>query len=657
MVTCLPKASDYSASQTITAEAYGSAYKYDQLNRLASSRVFTNINTTTNEWQSGGGTNPAAYATDYTYDAMGNILTQKRNGGGASPVALDELTYNYHTTTDGLVSNRLYHVDDAVTSTNYTDDIDDQGTFNNTHTTIETANNYGYDELGNLVRDVQEDIAAIEWTVYGKIKKVTRTGSSTKADLEFGYDAGGNRLWKKVTPKGAGAVVKTFYYLRDAQGNEMCRYVKYINTASQTMYVSEEHSIYGSSRVGVDNRKDTLYMGTTYTPTWGGMGTNTRELGEKSFELSNHLGNVLVTVSDKLVYKTSSGTIYFEAEITSITDYYPFGSCISIRSFSSTAYRYGFNGKEKDNESNCYDYGFRIYYPALCKFLSVDPLFVSFAWYTPYQFAGNMPTSAIDLDGLEEMIVNQYMKFGVPYAYTVTYIQVSQRVIKNDANGKAAVFVREKRSRADNKNYQVSASSKLHPIDEAPSDIKDAVNRVHEQSREPKTNGADDLGNIHSEFRLMNYNSTVKFETNETSTVIPDDATKNLQTYAVTLLMNPELGMKIEGYADAQGVKGATEEDAKKGREKNEKLSLERAELLKNYIGTFLTDKGASKTEVDDVLARIKTIGKGTVESEDDGKKGENPKNRKAEISLTNADGTEHGQEDTNKLAENYGIE
>ena len=61
---------------------------------------------------------------------MGNILTQKRNGGGTLASALDELTYNYHTTSDGLVSNRMYHVDDAVASGNYTDDIDDQGTFN-----------------------------------------------------------------------------------------------------------------------------------------------------------------------------------------------------------------------------------------------------------------------------------------------------------------------------------------------------------------------------------------------------------------------------------------------------------------------------------------------------------------------------------------------
>ena len=282
---------------------------------------------------------------------MGNILTQKRNGGGTSATALDELTYNYHTTTDGLVSNRLYHVNDVVSAGNYSDDIDDQGTFNNTHSTIETANNYGYDELGNLVRDAQEEIASIEWTVYGKMKKITRNSGSSKADLEFGYDASGNRLWKKVTPKGSGAVISTYYYLRDAQGNEMCRYVKYTNTSSQLMYVAQEHSIYGSSRVGVDNRKDTLYMSAAYTPTWGGVGTSRRDLGSKSFELANHLGNVLVTVSDKPVYKVSSTTIFFNPEITSISDYYPFGAPIQGRSAAfGGEYRFGFNNHEKDDE-------------------------------------------------------------------------------------------------------------------------------------------------------------------------------------------------------------------------------------------------------------------------------------------------------------------
>jgi len=70
-------------------------------------------------------------------------------------------------------------------------------------------------------------------------------------------------------------------------------------------------------------------------------------------------------------------------------------------------YRYGFNGKEKDDEVTgttgvTYDYGFRIYDSRIGKFLSVDPLTKDYPWYTPYQFAGNKPIWAIDLDGLEE---------------------------------------------------------------------------------------------------------------------------------------------------------------------------------------------------------------------------------------------------------------
>src|SRR5258708_21738888 len=83
------------------------------------------------------------------------------------------------------------------------------------------------------------------------------------------------------------------------------------------------------------------------------------------------------------------------------------------RSYEATSsYRYGFNGKESDNEvsgqGNIYDYGFRIYNPRLGRFLSVDLLFNLYPYYTPYQFAGNMPISAIDLDGLEQYVVIYY---------------------------------------------------------------------------------------------------------------------------------------------------------------------------------------------------------------------------------------------------------
>jgi RHS repeat-associated protein len=80
------------------------------------------------------------------------------------------------------------------------------------------------------------------------------------------------------------------------------------------------------------------------------------------------------------------------------------------RTFSSDKYRYGFNGKEKDDEikgaGNQQDYGMRIYDPRLGKFLSVDPLTRKFPNLTPYQFASNRPIDGIDMDGMEYITVN-----------------------------------------------------------------------------------------------------------------------------------------------------------------------------------------------------------------------------------------------------------
>ncbi|RYE50778.1 MAG: hypothetical protein EOP48_19235 [Sphingobacteriales bacterium] len=133
---------------------------------------------------------------------------------------------------------------------------------------------------------------------------------------------------------------------------------------------------------------------------------NTLTRGEKLFELSNHLGNVLVTVSDKRVALNISTKVdSYEPDVRSASDYAPFGMQLVGRKWSAGSYRYGFNGKENDNEvkgeGNQQDYGLRIYDPRLGKFLSVDPLTSSYPWYTPYQFAGNDVIRNIDLDGGE----------------------------------------------------------------------------------------------------------------------------------------------------------------------------------------------------------------------------------------------------------------
>jgi RHS repeat-associated protein len=67
---------------------------------------------------------------------------------------------------------------------------------------------------------------------------------------------------------------------------------------------------------------------------------------------------------------------------------------------ANNSYRFGFNGKENDNEvkgeGNQQDYGMRIYDPRLGRFLSVDPLTRTFPMLTPYAYAENDVIRSID---------------------------------------------------------------------------------------------------------------------------------------------------------------------------------------------------------------------------------------------------------------------
>jgi hypothetical protein len=52
-------------------------------------------------------------------------------------------------------------------------------------------------------------------------------------------------------------------------------------------------------------------------------------------------------------------------------------------------------------EGNSLSFKYRVEDPRLGRFLSVDPLTKTYPWYSPYQFAGNTPIQAIDVEGAE----------------------------------------------------------------------------------------------------------------------------------------------------------------------------------------------------------------------------------------------------------------
>jgi RHS repeat-associated protein len=94
---------------------------------------------------------------------------------------------------------------------------------------------------------------------------------------------------------------------------------------------------------------------------------------------------------------------YYDANITSVADYYPGGSIMPGRNFSSNSYRYGLMGYEKDDEikgsGNSYDMGERLYDPRLFRVPTIDKYANQFAYQSPYVFAGNNPILYIDHEG------------------------------------------------------------------------------------------------------------------------------------------------------------------------------------------------------------------------------------------------------------------
>ena len=83
--------------------------------------------------------------------------------------------------------------------------------------------------------------------------------------------------------------------------------------------------------------------------------------------------------------------------------YHTFGSVTSGRSFYSESYRYGYGGKENEEElygsNNSYDYGARILDSRLGRWFALDPISSKYPFFSPYSYSANSPLIFVDPDG------------------------------------------------------------------------------------------------------------------------------------------------------------------------------------------------------------------------------------------------------------------
>jgi hypothetical protein len=187
-----------------------------------------------------------------------------------------------------------------------------------------------------------------------------------------------------------------------------------------SLYLSEHH-LYGSSRLGIKSYPDSLLLNVfeasvltdnisslrpwyhygfdnlvdspkllPYTGNTSNMFRNktlraSRTMGLKHYELTDHLGNVNVAILDK---KTGTGDgnpgeyAFLSANISSFTDYAPFGSALTGRSGEFSFYRHSYNGQEKDDEvygkGNLNSAEFWMYDTRIARRWNLDPVKIPF---------------------------------------------------------------------------------------------------------------------------------------------------------------------------------------------------------------------------------------------------------------------------------------
>jgi len=312
-------------------------YTYDQLNRLKKARGVVGL-TNTNTWigVTDGATN--RYRSQYEYDANGNIISANRYDNDGDHY--DQFAYKYHKQngTARLRRNRLYQLYDDADASNLeanesTDGSEDIGylpetTFDEEVAELNGLHNYHYDALGNLIHDEREQIQAIQWTVAGKVKSVSRTTGSTRKPLTFAYGASGQRILKNVSDPDLDVTGSREHYIRDAQGNIMATY-RYTNPGSASLRLNDR-PLYGSSRLGTLGEEMELHS----LLNWDPADPVVVDAVALNYELTDHLGNVCTVVTGRLLDGNGGGTLK-QAELVSAQGYEPFGALLPGRKYDA----------------------------------------------------------------------------------------------------------------------------------------------------------------------------------------------------------------------------------------------------------------------------------------------------------------------------------
>ena len=200
------------------------------------------------------------------------------------------------------------------------------------------ANEHAYDANGNLTKDLNKGIINISYNCLNLPSVVTFSDGST---ITYTYAANGTKL--RTVHKIGGTATMTDY----------CGDVVYEKGVRKLLLTEAGY-------VTLNDKKYHYY-------------------------LKDHQGNNRVVINQ-------SGAV------EETNHYYPFGGVFAS---SNSVQPYKYNGKEFDAKKglNLYDYGARMYDPALGRFHTNDRFAEKYYSMSPYQYGANNPVGNIDVNG------------------------------------------------------------------------------------------------------------------------------------------------------------------------------------------------------------------------------------------------------------------
>jgi RHS repeat-associated protein len=363
-------------------------FHYDPLSRFTAIERFADA----------AGTQPVV-ASAYTYNSL-NLLESLTHSNQVGEVAFYDLEYDpsYRiaeiSRVDGVVSygydelNQLVSADNDATlglEESYQYDANGNRTASHLHDDDYTtgASNrltsdgtfaYEYDAEGNLTRRTliaSGDRRDFAWDHRNRLIAVTdRDENQTVVQtVEFAYDALNRRIAKTVT---AGGASETTHFVYDF---------------SNILLEFHDADAEGPSAAQLQRR----YL---YGPAVDQVMAEDDGAGNVLWYLNDHQGTVRDVVD-------SAGNL------VNHLSYDAFGNLLAETDPNATP-RYGYTGRELDEELGLYYYRSRYYDPALARYISEDPIGFHGGDPNLYRYVGNQPVSQIDPSGQQASSYGDY---------------------------------------------------------------------------------------------------------------------------------------------------------------------------------------------------------------------------------------------------------